>query len=106
LPTDLVVNMVEHPVEVRTARLEGFQLLELAGRRSFALTASPGGCVEGWAYLDLGPEDLRRLDAYVGIHENLYHRMAAPIEIEGGEEVTTGWLYVATERLLSRSWGG
>jgi hypothetical protein len=106
LPTDLVFNMVEHPVEVRPARIEGFQLLELAGRRSVTFTASPGGRVEGWAYLDLGPEDLRRLDAYAGVHENLNHRIAAPIEIADRGNATTGWLYVATERLLNRSCGG
>lgn len=106
MPPDLVANMVEHPVDVRPARIEGFQLLEFAGRRSVALTASPGGRVDGRAYLDLGPEDLRRLDAYVGVRENLYHRIAAPIEVEDRGDATTGWLYVAAERLLSRSCGG
>jgi hypothetical protein len=100
IETAVVEQLLEHVVATAAARLPGFRRVALAGVAWSVLVPAPGDAVEGSVLLDLGHEDLRRLDAYGGVGEFLYRRSAVLVEIEGRAAAEPAFIYLPTERTL------
>jgi hypothetical protein len=100
----LLEHLLEHPLEVAWARLEGFTVSEVAGVG--VLSRSPREAVDGRLYLGLGAEDLRRIDAYGGVGEGLYRRVAVVVARIGDEDGTGGrenaYVHLPTSKLAPR----
>jgi gamma-glutamylcyclotransferase (GGCT)/AIG2-like uncharacterized protein YtfP len=105
LEREFTSRLLEHPVVTEPARLLGYETAELADLLYPVVVESEGGSVEGHLYRDLTSEDYERLDAYEGVREELYRRVA--VEVVAGSESESrqpepAYLYVATERTLRR----
>jgi len=97
-----VEKLFEHSVATAAARLRGFRRVAFAGVASLVMVPDPAAAAEGMVLLDLGHEDLHRLDAYGGVGEALYRRSTALVEIEGRDEAEAAFIYLPTERTLRR----
>jgi gamma-glutamylcyclotransferase (GGCT)/AIG2-like uncharacterized protein YtfP len=95
-------GLLERAVPEAAARLHGYRRVELAGMDWPVLVAAPGHTVAGSVLLALDREALRRLDAYRGVREGLYRRVAAPVTIAGRDSVEPVFIYLPTERTLRR----
>jgi gamma-glutamylcyclotransferase (GGCT)/AIG2-like uncharacterized protein YtfP len=98
-------RLLEHPVIAVPARLHDYKMIEFADLSYPVLVESEGGSVEGHLYRDLTTEDYERLDAYEGVMEGLYRRVA--VEVVAGTENESrqpepAYLYVPTEKTLRR----
>lgn len=102
LDAGLVESLLEHAVATAAARLPDYRRAALPGVAWPVLVAAPGGVVEGSVLLALDCEALRRLDAYLGVGEGLYRRLAAPVTIAGRASVEPAFIYLPTERTLRR----
>jgi hypothetical protein len=94
-------QLLEHGVAPESARLLDFVVREYQDQAVEVLLESPGDSVQGWLYRGLDGEDIRRLDAYNGIGEDLYRRRLCQVESEGRETVRA-WAYLPTDRTLQR----
>ncbi len=102
----LVQGLLEHPVADEPARLLDFARTELPGLGYPTLVAAPGASVEGLLYRGLSAEDYRRLDAYEGVAEGLYHRVCAEAAVgDGSGAVEPAFVYLATAK-TRRRYGG
>ncbi len=99
-----VGHLLEHPVAAEPAELVDFERLELLGFDYPVVVEAAGEAVEGQLYRRLSVEDYRRLDAYEGVAEGLYRRIAARVVTgEGAGAKTEGaCVYVPAERTLQR----
>ncbi len=97
-----VSQLLERAVPSAAARLHGYRRVELAAIGWPVLVVAPGDTVEGAVLLALDRDALRRLDAYRGVGEGLYRRVAAPVTIAGRAAVEPAFIYLPTERTLLR----
>ena len=94
-------HMLERPVTGTAARLDGFEVVVVAGLPT--VVEAEGGAVEGRLYLDLSAEDYRRLDAYEGVAEGLYQRVEVAVSATGGGDAAPAYLYRMTDQALDRN---
>lgn len=99
-----VARLLERPVAGEPAELLDFRLLTPAGFAFAVLLAEDGARAEGRLYRVLSDEDFVRLDAYVGVGEELYFRDLARVVPPGGEAGRSeeAWVYLPTERTVTR----
>jgi hypothetical protein len=97
-----VSELLERALPSADARLHGYRRVEPAGMGWPVLAAAPGDAVEGLVLLALDREALRRLDAYSGVGEGLYRRVAAPVTIAWRTSFEPAFIYLPTERTLRR----
>jgi hypothetical protein len=104
LDDQFVARLLERPVGSEPARLLDFALVEVGGLPGFSIVAVPGREVEGRLFRGLEGEDYRRLDAYQGLGEGLYRRVAARVVAtsRGQAESEPANVYVPTEKTLAR----
>jgi gamma-glutamylcyclotransferase (GGCT)/AIG2-like uncharacterized protein YtfP len=105
LEEEFTGRLLEHPVVAEPASLLDYKMVELADLSYPVVFDSEGGSVEGHLYRDLTTADYERLDAYEGVLEGLYRRVA--VEVAAGSENKSrpperAYLYVPTERTLRR----
>ena len=72
------------------ATLHGYRRFEVGGVTYPGMIAAPGEQVSGLLYLDVGADDMARLDAFEGAE---YRRDALQVMLAGGETVYA-WSYV------------
>jgi gamma-glutamylcyclotransferase (GGCT)/AIG2-like uncharacterized protein YtfP len=97
----VVAGLLERPVTAETARLLGFELLELEGFGYPTAFAAEGEEVDGKLYRGLTEEELHRLDAYEGVGEGLYRRATARVAVRASEP-EAAFVYLVTEQTLGR----
>ncbi len=103
LDEEFLANLLGHPVPSDPAVLDGFTVETLAAFDWPVLVHADGGTVAGRLYRDLDGEDLRRLDAYEGVEEGLYVRVAVPVRTSSqAADEETAYVYLPTERTLTR----
>lgn len=95
-------HLLEKPVSSVPAHLLDFELLWLQGFPYPTVFAAPGEQVEGRLYRNLTWEDYRRLDAYEGVGEGLYQRIAVEVQVEEGAAPESAYVYHVTEKTLRR----
>ena len=98
--------MLERPVHGEPARLLGFELVRLPRLDYPVVSAAPGKSVRGRLYRHLSAGDYVRLDAYEGVGEGLYQRIAGEV-VAGEPETPAGtpeqaFVYVPTQHTLGR----
>ncbi len=64
----------------------------------YTVVPSPLDTVEGLMLEGLREEDLRAVDAFEGVGEDMYHRAKPPIEVEG--RATEAQVYVRSSKIL------
>ena len=99
-----VARLLERPVAGEPAELLDFQLLRPAGFDFAVVLAAPGERAGGKLYRGFSDEDFARLDAYEGVHEELYFRDLAQVVHAGGAaaEAEDAWVYLPSGRTVSR----
>jgi len=99
-----LARLLERAVASEAAELLDFRLLTPAGFEFAVLLAEPGARAEGRLYRVLSNDDFRRLDAYQGVHEELYFRDLAQVVAPGGEAsgAEPAWVYLPTGRTVTR----
>ncbi|HSM14773.1 MAG TPA: gamma-glutamylcyclotransferase family protein, partial [Thermoanaerobaculia bacterium] len=99
-----VARLLERPVAGEPAELLDFRLLTPEGFAFAVLLAEPGARARGLLYRVLSDEDFARIDAYVGIGEELYFRDLARVTSPGGDDARTeeAWVYLPTGRTVAR----
>ena len=99
-----VARLLERPVAGEPAELLDFRLLTPEGFAFAVLLAEPGARARGLLYRVLSDEDFARIDAYVGIGEELYFRDLARVVSPGGdaERSEEAWVYLPTGRTVAR----
>ena len=98
-------HLLEHPVDSEPALLVGFERVEIPGFSYPTVVEAPGEKVRGLIYRSLSAEDYRRLDAYEGVAEGLYRRVAAEVIAgapDAGAAPERASVYVPGERTLRR----
>lgn len=65
----------------------------------YTAVPSPLDTVEGLVMEGLREEDLRAMDAFEGVDEDMYHRVTLPIEVEG-RAATEAEVYVRSSKIL------
>jgi hypothetical protein len=101
----LINNLLEREVAAVAATLKDFRRVDLADSGWAVLEPSPGEAVVGFVVLDLGSEDLARIDAYRGVREGLYRRTSASAWLDGRQAAEPVFIYLPTERTLRRLFG-
>ena len=97
-----VSRLLEHPVSVEPARLDGFRVETLPAFDWPVLVHDAAGSVEGRVYRKLDAEDLRRLDLYEGTAEGLYRRVGVQVVVAAADVPETAWAYLPTPKTLQR----
>jgi gamma-glutamylcyclotransferase (GGCT)/AIG2-like uncharacterized protein YtfP len=84
------------------ATLHGHTRFAIDGETYPGMVTVPDGRVTGVLYLDVGDDDLARLDVFEG---DDYRRInATVVDPDGASHVAETYLYLPTDRLLASPW--
>jgi hypothetical protein len=98
LGDSFLTNLLERPISSRTAELEGYREATLEAFDWPVLVPADGDRVAGRLVRDLEAEDFFRLDAYQGLTEGLYRRVAVTVTVAGTPE--SAYVYLPTKKAL------
>ena len=101
---ELLEKLLQHRVSTEPARLIGYRIEQLAGLAWPVLVVSANDSVEGRIYRDLDAEDYRRIDAYAGVGEQLYHRIQATASVCDDRQAEPVYAYIPTT-ITTRRYG-
>jgi len=97
-------KLLERPLATEAARLPGFTTLQLKDSGWSVIAPSESEAIEGMLLRHLGQEGLRRLDAYAGVGEGLYRRIA--VVVETGDPARSveenAYVHLPTDKTSSR----
>jgi len=86
----------------QAATLRDYRRFSVPGVTYPGMIAAPGEQVSGLLYMDVGRDDLARLDAFEGAE---YRRAALPVLLENGEVVTAeAYVWLDYARLSDAPW--
>jgi gamma-glutamylcyclotransferase (GGCT)/AIG2-like uncharacterized protein YtfP len=102
LDQPFMANLLGRPVCSKPARLSDFRVEPLTTFDFPVLVPAAGETVDGELYRDLGADDFVRVDAYHGVEEGLYVRVAVNVTAADRSVQEAACAYLPTERTMSR----
>ena len=96
-----VALLLERDLSVEVARLQDHRIMDVEGVGVPIVLHAEGESVLGRLYRGLGNEDLRRLDAYQGVGEQLFRRIGLTVVAAGRQEQESAWVYIPTDRSVA-----
>ncbi|MGV3741048.1 MAG: gamma-glutamylcyclotransferase family protein [Burkholderiaceae bacterium] len=95
-------RIVHAPCRSCGVMLGDYARYAVAGEAYPGMIAQAGGVIEGVLYLDVGRQDIARLDAFEGSE---YRRIAVQVRLADGRQLAAqAYLFTAAHRLAGTAW--